>query len=219
MTDIVVDNARGLTPVFARPSLWRFDVNTTTSVLCPLRLSWQRRTAAKFPSETLAESMEVGSYLHAESKSGETSTLFQRPRQKIWSDSIVLISWSIPRSKESWRVVLDSYEWHYHPKRYHIVWFWSSTVVKSISPGRRSLLAGQHAAHTFWTENTVLLHILQATYRAAEGFSTSKINKRSTVKTKPRFGECYACFGCETKTGVVRILVTFQDRPIFSNII
>jgi len=27
------------------------------------------------------------------------------------------------------------------------------------------------------------------------------------------------CFGCETKTGVVRILVIFQDRPMFSHII
>jgi len=31
-----------------------------------------------------------------------------------------------------------------------------------------------------------------------------------TVKTKPRFGKCCTCFGCETKTGVVRILVIFQ---------
>jgi len=31
-----------------------------------------------------------------------------------------------------------------------------------------------------------------------------------TVKTKPRFGECYICFGCETKTGVVRILLIFK---------
>ena len=29
----------------------------------------------------------------------------------------------------------------------------------------------------------------------------------------PRFGECYTCFGCEAKRGVVRILVIFQDRP------
>jgi len=27
------------------------------------------------------------------------------------------------------------------------------------------------------------------------------------------------CFGCETKNGVVRILVIFQDRPMFSHII
>ena len=32
-------------------------------------------------------------------------------------------------------------------------------------------------------------------------------------------GEHCTCFGCETKTGVVRILVNFQDRPMFSHII
>jgi len=42
---------------------------------------------------------------------------------------------------------------------------------------------------------------------------------RCTVKTKPRFGECYTCFGCQTKTGVVRILVIFQDKPTFNHII
>jgi len=40
-----------------------------------------------------------------------------------------------------------------------------------------------------------------------------------TVKTKPRFGECYACFGYETKTGLTRILVIFQDGAMFSHII
>ena len=34
----------------------------------------------------------------------------------------------------------------------------------------------------------------------------------SQKKTKPRFGDCYTCFERETKTGVVRILVIFQDR-------
>jgi len=29
----------------------------------------------------------------------------------------------------------------------------------------------------------------------------------------------YTCFGYKTKTGVVRILVIFQDRPMFSLII
>jgi len=33
---------------------------------------------------------------------------------------------------------------------------------------------------------------------------------RCTVKTKPRFGECYTCFGYETKTGVVRIWLFFK---------
>jgi len=45
------------------------------------------------------------------------------------------------------------------------------------------------------------------------------INLSCTVKTKPCFGKCYSCCGCETKTGVVRILVIFQDRPTFSHII
>jgi len=32
-----------------------------------------------------------------------------------------------------------------------------------------------------------------------------------TVETKPRrFGECHTCFGCETKTVVVRIMVIFK---------
>jgi len=34
-----------------------------------------------------------------------------------------------------------------------------------------------------------------------------------------RFGECFTCFGCETETGVIRIFVIFQDRPMFSHII
>jgi len=44
----------------------------------------------------------------------------------------------------------------------------------------------------------------------------------NTVKTKPRVwigNAIYTCFGYETKTGVVRILVIFQDRPMFSHII
>jgi len=36
---------------------------------------------------------------------------------------------------------------------------------------------------------------------------------RFTVKTKSN-----TCFGCETETGVVRILVIFQDRTMFSHI-
>jgi len=33
------------------------------------------------------------------------------------------------------------------------------------------------------------------------------------------FRECYTCFGCETKTGLVRSLVIFQGTPMFSHII
>jgi len=40
-----------------------------------------------------------------------------------------------------------------------------------------------------------------------------------SVKTNLRFGECRTCFGYEIKTGVVRILVIFQRRPMFSHII
>jgi len=45
-----------------------------------------------------------------------------------------------------------------------------------------------------------------------------KINKLK-INNKKTFGGFYTCFGCETKTGVVRILVIFQDRPVFSHII
>jgi len=51
--------------------------------------------------------------------------------------------------------------------------------------------------------------------RAKQTFSTVEVYK---VKTKPRFEECYTCLWCETKMGVVRILVIFQDRPMFSYI-
>jgi len=37
-------------------------------------------------------------------------------------------------------------------------------------------------------------------------------------KQNIRFRELYTCFGCETKTGVVRILVIFQGRPLLSHI-
>jgi len=43
-----------------------------------------------------------------------------------------------------------------------------------------------------------------------------------TVKTKHPFQGVlyfYTCFGCETKTGVDRILVISQDGPMFSHII
>jgi len=40
------------------------------------------------------------------------------------------------------------------------------------------------------------------------------------VKTKtPFWGMLYLFWVCETKTGVVRILVIFQDRHMFSHII
>jgi len=39
-----------------------------------------------------------------------------------------------------------------------------------------------------------------------------------TVKTKHPFSEYYTCFGCETKTGVVRFLTIFQHRHMFSPI-
>jgi len=41
---------------------------------------------------------------------------------------------------------------------------------------------------------------------------------RNTVKTKPPFWY-NTCFGCETETGVVRILVILKDRPMSSHII
>jgi len=39
-----------------------------------------------------------------------------------------------------------------------------------------------------------------------------------TLKQNTRFRECYSCFGCETMTVVVRILVIFRNRPVFSQI-
>ena len=39
------------------------------------------------------------------------------------------------------------------------------------------------------------------------------------LKQNTRFRECYPSFGCETKTGVVRILVIFQDGHMLSRII
>ena len=103
-------------------------------------------------------------------------------------------------------------------------------------------------------------NVAQMRYRAknvAQMMWTPPINENSTFKTKPRFTECYTCFGRETKTryvfwlffkiglrstmsfkrsrrelstdvaenrsilknkGVVRILVIFQDIPVFSHI-
>jgi len=41
-----------------------------------------------------------------------------------------------------------------------------------------------------------------------------------TVKTKPLFkGTLYLFWVCETKTGLLSILVVFQDRLMFSHII
>jgi len=43
----------------------------------------------------------------------------------------------------------------------------------------------------------------------------TKVGTYTRSQKKNRFGECYTCFGSETKTVVVRI----QDRHIFSRII
>ena len=42
--------------------------------------------------------------------------------------------------------------------------------------------------------------------------------RQSTVKIKPPFWGMSTCFGYETKTGVVHILVIFQDKIMFSHI-
>jgi len=39
-----------------------------------------------------------------------------------------------------------------------------------------------------------------------------------TLKTKTLFGECYTCLRHETKKGVVRVLVIFRYRTMFSHI-
>jgi len=46
------------------------------------------------------------------------------------------------------------------------------------------------------------------------------VQRLNTVKTKSTFGECYTCFGYETKMVVVRILVILQytRRLMFSHI-
>ena len=43
-------------------------------------------------------------------------------------------------------------------------------------------------------------------------------NNNNNNNNKHPFGETYACFGCEAKTGAERILVIFQDRLMFSHI-
>jgi len=44
-----------------------------------------------------------------------------------------------------------------------------------------------------------------------DDWSKTKSLNTFTVKTKLRFGECYTCFSCETKKGMVRIFVILQD--------
>jgi len=44
------------------------------------------------------------------------------------------------------------------------------------------------------------------------------VGRHHRKKQNTHFRECYACFGCETKTGVVRILVIFHHRPMSSHI-
>jgi len=44
-------------------------------------------------------------------------------------------------------------------------------------------------------------------------------SKDHSKNKTPFLGMLYTCFGYEMKTGLVRILVIFQDRPVFSNII
>jgi len=48
--------------------------------------------------------------------------------------------------------------------------------------------------------------------KLCEGF---KEKTAIPVKTKSRFGECYSCFGCETKTGVVRIWLFFKMSLLY----
>jgi len=44
-----------------------------------------------------------------------------------------------------------------------------------------------------------------------------RLQSPSNLTKTPVFGNAI-CYGCETKTGVVRILVIFQDRPMLSHI-
>jgi len=43
--------------------------------------------------------------------------------------------------------------------------------------------------------------------------------KGTQLKRNTCFRERHTCFGCETETGVFRIIVVFQDRSMFSHII
>jgi len=44
------------------------------------------------------------------------------------------------------------------------------------------------------------------------------VKDATQLKQNPRFGECCTCFEYETETGLERILVIFQRRPMFSHI-
>jgi len=55
---------------------------------------------------------------------------------------------------------------------------------------------------------------------AVERFVGGRIATRKTVKKRRTcLGDSFTCFGCATKTGIVRILVIFQDRIMFSLLI
>jgi len=101
----------------------------------------------------------------------------------------------------------------------------ANPMVRSIAP-RQSLLlfaptgiargGGGALAVFFRTQpRDVRLQAL----RHCRGMPPCEFRYPNTVKINPRFGKCCTCFGCENIMGVVRILVSFQDRSMFSHII
>jgi len=85
------------------------------------------------------------------------------------------------------------------------------------APGAISHLCGHHAV-LIVTPQKILL-----TGRFLDiPLMVWSIEKKNflTVKTctKKSCRRMYTCFGCETKTGIVRILVIFQHRRVFSHI-
>jgi len=61
--------------------------------------------------------------------------------------------------------------------------------------------------------------IFKTSFLKIFGWFCWKKNVTHYINTlKKRLGECNTCFGYETKTGVERILVIFQHRPMFSHI-
>jgi len=58
-----------------------------------------------------------------------------------------------------------------------------------------------YSKHSVYSTSAMPIFEIQRTLNAQ--------SKQSTC-----FKECYACFGCENKTGIVRILIIFKDRHV-----
>jgi len=81
-----------------------------------------------------------------------------------------------------------------------------------------SLASEGHHSHFWWNENSYYSYTVHSSHPVFFLLIPKLfLNQKYFSQQKPRFWECYTCFGCETKTGVVRILVIFQGRPMFSH--